>query len=84
MKDENLKQRDTKTLKRIENVQNASKVLRGFFDKGFMSFDALKAIVLNYYPDIDPNRLWDFWHFRIVDEDITNSLNDVFDKLKAE
>lgn len=79
-----LKQRDFKTLRRIETAQKSSNVLRGFFDKGFKSFDALKAIVLNYYPEISESRLWDFWHFRIVDEAISDSLIDVFEKLKAE
>lgn len=84
--DENvkLKQRDLKTIKRITATQKSSNVLRGFFDKGFRSFDALKAIVLNYYPEISESRLWDFWHFRIVDEDIAESLEDVFEKLKSE
>lgn len=79
-----LKLRDTQTLRRIETAQKSSNVLRGFFDKGFKSFDALKAIVLNYYPEISESRLWDFWHFRIVDESISDSLIDVFEKLKAE
>ena len=79
-----LKQRDFKTLRRIETAQKSSTVLRGFFDKGFKSFDALKAIVLNYYPEISESRLWDFWHFRIVDESISDSLIDVFEKLKSE
>jgi len=79
-----LKQRDFKTLKRIETAQKSSKVLKDFFDKGFKSFDAIKSIVLNYYPEIPEGRLWDFWHFRIVDEEITVALTDVFEKLKAE
>ena len=80
----NLKQRDIKTLKRIEAAQKSSKLLRCFFDKGFKSFDALKAIVLNYYPDINETRLWDFWHFRVVDEDIAGALEMVYEKLKSE
>ena len=79
-----LKQRDFKTLRRIETAQKSSKVLKDFFEKGFKSFDALKAIVLNYCPEIPETRLWDFWHFRIVDEEITDALADVFEKLKAE
>lgn len=79
-----LKQRDFKTLKRIEAAQKGSQVLRDFFEKGFKSFDALKAIVLNYHPEIPETRLWDFWHFRIVDEDISAALIDVFEKLKSE
>lgn len=80
---EKLKQRDFKTLKRIEAIQNSSRVLRSFFEKGFKSFDALKAIVLHYHPELPEARLWDYWHFRINDEDITEMLDQVFDKLNA-
>lgn len=79
-----LKQRDFKTIKRIKATQKSSNILCEFFNKGFKSFDALKAIVLNYYPEISESRLWDFWHFRIVDEDIAICLEDVFEKLKSE
>ena len=79
-----LKQRDLKTIKRIDTALKSSKVLKAFFEKGFKSFDALNAIVSNYHPDIPQGRLWDFWHFRIVDEDICEKLSDVFEKLKSE
>ena len=79
-----LKQRDFKTLKRIESAKKASGLLFLFFEKGFKSFEALEAIVLNYYPEIPVSRLWDFWHFRNMDIDISNSLEDVLEKLKAE
>ena len=79
-----MKQRDFKTLKRIESTKKASSLLFLFFEKGFKSFEALEAIVLNYHPEIPKNRLWDFWHFRNVDNDIASSLEDVFEKLKAE
>lgn len=78
------KQREFKTLKRFEIALKSSEILRSFFEKGFKSYDALSAIVLNYYPDISENRLWDFWHFRIIDEDICEKLTDVFDKLSKE
>ena len=81
---ENLKQRDIKTLKRIKIAQKSSNILHDFFEKGFKSFDALEAIVLNYYPEISKTRLWDFWHFRIIDEEIVDSVIDVFEKLKSE
>ena len=84
MEIEKLKQRDIKTLKRIETAQKSSTILRSFFDKGFKSFDALKAIVQNFYPEVNENKLWDFFHFRIIDEDIAEILSDVFDKLKSE
>ncbi|WP_281225400.1 hypothetical protein [Flavobacterium aquiphilum] len=79
-----LKQRDFKTLKRFNTAYAQSILLKSFFEKGFKSYDALKAIVLNYYPEISENRLWDFWHFRILDEEISEKLTDVFEKLKSE
>jgi hypothetical protein len=79
-----VKQRDFKTERRILATQKSSNIIRLFFDKGFKSFDALKSITQNYYPEISEKRLWDFWHFRIVDEDIAMSLEDVFEKLKSE
>lgn len=79
-----LSQREFKTLIRIQTVQSSSRVLRGFFDKGFKSFEALKAIVLHYQPDMNVQNLWDFWHFRRVDEVMCDALEDVFEKLKSE
>lgn len=84
MEIQNLKQRDIKTLNRIVSAQKSSSILRSFFDKGFKSFDALKAIVLNYYPKADELKLYDFWHIRIFDAEIVEILEDVFDKLKTE
>jgi hypothetical protein len=79
-----IKQRDSKTEKRIQAANRNATILQLFFDKGFKSFDALKAIVLNYYPEMSEKRLWDFWHFRIFDQDISDCLEDVFEKLKSE
>lgn len=84
MEIEKLKQRDVKTLVRIETAQKSANVLKDFFHKGFKSFDAIKAIVLNFYPALDEKKLWDFWHFRIIDEEIVEVLEDVFEKLKSE
>lgn len=78
------KQREVKTLKRFETALKSSKILRSFFDKGFKSFDAFKAIMLNYHPEITEKKLWDFWHFRIIDEEVCDKIVDVFDKLKNE
>lgn len=82
--DENLKQRDFKTLKRFEAAKVQATVLKSFFEKGFKSYDAFYAIVKNYYPEISDKRLWDFWHFRILDDEISSKLVIVFEKLKAE
>jgi hypothetical protein len=79
-----MKQRDIKTIKRIDTALKSSEVLKKFFDKGFKSFDALYAIVSNYYPELPEGRLWDFWHFRIVDEEICDKLSSVLEKLKSE
>jgi hypothetical protein len=79
-----LSPRDIKTLRRIETVGNSSNVLMYFFQNGFRSFDALKAIVLHFYPEVDEKRLWNFWHFRQVDENVCDVLESVVEKLKAE
>lgn len=79
-----LKQREVKTLKRIKSAQRTANVLSDFFEKGFKNYQAFSAIVLNYHPEITNSRLWDFWHFRVVDEDICGKIEDVFEKLKQE
>lgn len=81
---ENSSVRDTKTLKRIITVQSSSTILRDFYNKGFKTFDALKSIVLHYYPEMSELKLYDFWHFRRVDAEMCAALEDVFEKLKAE
>jgi hypothetical protein len=80
----NFTKQDLKTNQRIESIYRSSKVLRLFFDKGFRTFAALKSIVLHYYPETSENRLLGFWHFRIIDEDMAVTLEDVFEKLKSE
>ncbi|SHG28535.1 hypothetical protein [Flavobacterium johnsoniae] len=82
--EEKLKQRELKTLKRFDAAKTQSVLLRSFFEKGFKSYDAFYAIVKNYYPDLSDKRLWDFWHFRILDDEISNKLTIVFEKLKSE
>ena len=84
MEIENLKQREVKTLNRIVSSQKSANILRSFFEKGFTSFEALKAICKNYYPKVDENKLYDFWHIRIFDDSILEILEDVFEKLKVE
>ena len=71
-------------LERIENARRSAEVLSVFFEKGFTSFEALKAVVIFYYPKMSEKRLWDYWNFRIVDEVISDALEDVFEKLKTE
>ncbi|WP_202703116.1 hypothetical protein [Flavobacterium sp. UGB4466] len=76
--------RDRKTLNRIKTVQSSSNILRDFFDKGFKTFDALKSIVMHYYPEMPELKLYDFWHFRRVDSEMCEALENVFEKLKSE
>lgn len=79
-----LKQRDIKTKVRIEAAKRSANVLSNFFEKGFKSYEALNAIVLHYNPEISEKRLKDFWHFRVVDGEMCDSLEVIFEKLKAE
>jgi hypothetical protein len=79
-----IKDRDKKTLLRFETVRKASDILRNFFDKGFKSFDAFKAIVQNYHPEVTEKILFDFWHIRTFDLEMVEILEDVFEKLKIE
>ena len=76
-----IRQRDLKTLIRFQTAYNSSNIMMEFFNKGFKSYDSFRAIILNYYPEIEDKRLWDFWHFRIIDNDICNKVIDVYNKL---
>lgn len=80
----NMRQLDINTLERINVAGRISELLRKFFDKGFRGFDAFKSIVVNYYPDVDEKRLQDFWHFRNINSDLCNIVEDVLEKLKQE
>lgn len=78
-----LKQRDLKTLVRFETAYNTSSILINFFNKGFKSYESFRAIILNYHPEIQDKRLWDFWHFRIIDNEICTKAQEVFNKLES-
>lgn len=82
-KNNKLKQRDLKTLQRFETANTTSNVLINFFNKGFKSYDSFRAIILNYHPEIQDKRLWDFWHFRIIDSEICTKAQEVFNKLES-
>ncbi|MCH4830598.1 MULTISPECIES: hypothetical protein [Flavobacterium] len=69
-----MKKRELSTLKRIELIQRSSSLLMGFFHKGFRSFDAFKAVIQNYYPEIPESKVFDFWHFRNVNEEVCNKI----------
>lgn len=84
VEEKELTAREFKTLKRFDVALKACNVLKDFFANGFRSYEALKTIVQIYHPKTDFNRLYDFWHFRNIDDDIAVMLEDVFEKLKNE
>ncbi|MFK7050629.1 MULTISPECIES: hypothetical protein [Flavobacterium] len=76
-----MKKRELSTLKRIELIQRSSKLLIGFFNKGFRSFDAFKAVIQNYYPEIPESKVFDFWHFRNINKEICDKIEQVLELL---
>ncbi|OWP76070.1 hypothetical protein JJC03_13165 [Flavobacterium oreochromis] len=76
-----MKKRELSTLKRIELVQRSSSLLMCFFNKGFRSFDAFKAVIQNYYPEIPESKVFDFWHFRNVSEEVCDKIELVLELL---
>ena len=79
-----MKPREIATLERFNNVIKASEVLKLFFDKGFTSVVALRAIVNHYYPEITYQKLIEFWNFRTCDPDILQKITIVLENLKKE
>jgi hypothetical protein len=84
IKEIKMKPREIQTLSRFENSVKSSVLLKDFFNKGFNSFIALRAIVSNYYPEITERELFDFWNLRKFDEELYLKLGNVFEKLKSE
>ena len=78
----NLTIREKETINRFETFHACSAILREFFGMGFKSFDALKAIMIFYYPDIDLVRLKRFWNCQLMDKEIIEKVKIVFEKLK--
>ncbi|MCG9792513.1 hypothetical protein [Flavobacterium algicola] len=76
--------RETETINRFETFYKCSEILREFFRMGFKSFEALKAIMLFHYPDIDLVRLKRFWNCQLLDRTIVEKVITVFEKLKNE
>lgn len=76
--------RESETINRFETFHKCSEILRQFFVMGFKSFDALKAIMLFHYPDIDLIKLKRFWNCQLMDKNIVQKVELVFDKLKKE
>lgn len=76
--------REKETINRFETFHKCSTILREFFNMGFKSFNALKAIMQFHYPDIDLVKLKRFWNCQLMDKDIVNKVVFVFEKLKSE
>ena len=75
--------REKETINRFETFHKCSTILREFFNMGFKSFNALKAIMQFHYPDIDLVKLKRFWNCQLMDKDIVNKVVFVFEKLKS-
>jgi len=76
--------REIETKNRFKTYHECSALLAGFFDKGFKSYPALKAIVLHYHPEVDVNKIKLIWNLNSIDFDTKLKLEDVFEKLKSE
>jgi hypothetical protein len=79
-----MKPREIATLERFNSVIKASEVLKLFFDKGFTSVVALRAIVNHYYPEITYQKLIEFWNFRTCDAELIEKISLVLEKLNHE
>lgn len=82
--DVQLETREFEARKRFIKYQASSELFTDFFDLGFTSFQALKSIVKQYYPDIDVKVLKQMWQMRMVDHEVKLKLQNVYEKLKAE
>jgi hypothetical protein len=76
--------REKETINRFDTFHKCSSVLREFFNMGFKSFNALKAIMEFHYPDIDLVKLKRFWNCQLMDKEIVVKVTYVFEKLKSE
>jgi hypothetical protein len=76
--------REIETINRFETYYKCSKILREFFLMGFMSYNALKAIMQFHYPEIDLIKLKRFWNCQLMDKEIVLKVVAVFEKLKNE
>lgn len=79
-----LETREFEARTRFIKYQASSELFRDFFDLGFTSFQALKSIAKQYYPDIDVKVLKQMWQMRMVDHDVKLKLQNVYEKLKSE
>jgi len=76
--------RENETKKRFKTYQECTSLLSSFFEKGFKSYPALKAIVQHYHPEVDVKKLKLIWNLNSIDFDTKMKLEDVFEKLNQE
>lgn len=76
--------RENETKNRFKMYRECSVLLSGFFEKGFKSYPALKAIVQHYHPEVDVKKLKLIWNMNSIDFITKQKLEDVFEKLKSE
>ena len=49
-------------------------LLAWFKECGFDNWEALKAIVLHYYPEVTESKLKDFWDCKVIDREVLTKL----------
>lgn len=76
--------REKESINRFNTFHKCSAILKEFFSMGFKSFSALKAIMQFHYPDIDIVKLKRFWNCQLMEAEIVEKVELVFDKLKSE
>lgn len=76
--------REIETKNRFKTYHECTELLAGFFEKGFKSYPALKAIVQHYHPDVDVKKIKLIWNLYSIDAATKLKLEDVFEKLKSE
>lgn len=79
-----LTKREKETISRFKTYNNYSSILIEFFDMGFKSFNAFKAIMQHNYPEIDEVKLKRFWSCALMESEIVEKVKIVFEKLKSE
>jgi hypothetical protein len=76
--------REKETQKRFQDYFECAVLLKNFYDKGFKSYQALKAIVGHYDSTVDDFKLKQIWNLKSVDGATKIKLDAIFEKLKCE
>jgi hypothetical protein len=73
-----------KAYTRFQTAKKNAELLMCFFEKGFKTYPAIKAIVQHYYPLVSDKRISNFWNMVGVDASLQSVIENVLEKLKAE